>query len=278
MLTASVIIRTRNEAASLSSTLEGVLAQLQPPHEVIVIDSGSTDATLQIAARYPVRILTIPREEWNYSRALNRAAAAASGDILVCLSAHCPPVDRTWLESLLLHFDDPHVAGVWGPNLRPGIPAPDPGPPLRQESIDYDVHSRTWGLSNANSAVRRSLWEAFPFDETMPATEDKAWGQTAMGLGFCIVHEPAAAVWHERHRFISAYRRNRAVAAGFAIMFPELHVPFLHQLLVVARGAVRIVRFHLRQRDLGQVIADVQRIPTLIASIIGGFLGARRDR
>lgn len=278
MTTASVIIRTKNEEAMLGWTLERVFAQQPPPHEVIVIDSGSTDDTLAIAARYPTRILTIAPEEWNYSRALNRAAAQATGEILVCLSAHCRATNRSWLANLLRHFDDPLVAGVWGPNLRPGRLAPQPGSALRQVAADYNVTTRTWGLSNANSAVRRSLWRQVPFDETMPATEDKAWGRTVMNLGYCIVHEPAAAVWHDRHKFLSAYRRNRAVAAGFAVMFPQLHVPLLQQVYVIARGGVRTVRFHLGHRNLGHALHDLQRLPSLLASIVGGLLGSRRGR
>jgi rhamnosyltransferase len=100
---ASVIIRTKDEQAGLGATLEAVLGQHHRPHQVIVIDSGSRDRTLEIAYRYPVCTLSIPPREWGYSRALNRAAAHAHGDVLVCLSAHCVPVDDRWLGNLLRH-------------------------------------------------------------------------------------------------------------------------------------------------------------------------------
>src|SRR4051812_23585851 len=85
----SILIRTKDEAAAIGSTLTAVFRQSVYPHEVIVIDSGSKDETLAIAGRFPVKIMRIDPEEWSYSRALNRAAAAATGEALVCLSAHC---------------------------------------------------------------------------------------------------------------------------------------------------------------------------------------------
>lgn len=276
MLTASVIIRTKNEERGLGPTLDGVFRQRTAVHEVLVIDSGSTDGTLAVAARYPVRLLTIRPEEWSYSRALNRAAAEATGEVLVCLSAHCPPVDERWLEHLLRHFGDETVAGVWGPGLRPGRPVPEPQPPMRQEPGTYTAANRWWGLANANAAVRRSLWKELPFDESMPAAEDKAWGRAAMERGFSIVYEPRAAVWHERHTLLAAYRRNQAVAAGFALMFPELRRAPVEFLAVVSRAALRTARFHARNRDWSVLWYDLRRVPTALAAIVGSLRGSRR--
>jgi rhamnosyltransferase len=277
MRRASVIIRTKNEERALGLTLEAVLTQRVPPHEVLVIDSGSTDGTLLVAARYPVRVLTISPEEWGYPRALNRAAGEATGDVLVCLSAHCVPVDYDWLGNLLRHFEDPRVAGVWGTQLRPGRPLPSPGPPSCQERGTYGIHNRTWGLSNANSAVRRSLWERLPFNESMPATEDKEWGRAAMELGYCIVHDPAAGVWHGRHSVLDAYRRQRSVLRGFAMMFPELDRSQGAQLATAARAAWRTVRFHAANRELRVIRDDLRRAPASLAAIVGGLARVRRQ-
>jgi rhamnosyltransferase len=275
MKTASIIIRTKNEARSLGATLDGLFAQDLEPHEVFVIDSGSRDATLDIARRYPVRILEIPPKQWNYSRALNMGARAATGDFLVCLSAHCPPIGRDWLTNLLRHFDDPKVAAVWGPNLSPGRHTPSPGPPIRQEPGSYNVENRMFGLVNSNSALRRSLWLEFPFDEALPATEDKRWGQEAMARGYSVVHDPAAAVWHERHPAINSLRRNRAVMAGYAILFPELQSEG-NPVWIVVRGTWRKIALHARQRDAAKLWLDLRSAPSTLAAIMGNFLGGRR--
>ncbi|MGI8520705.1 MAG: glycosyltransferase, partial [Actinomycetota bacterium] len=69
MKTASILIRAKNEERDLGATLDRVFDQDLQPHEVFVIDSGSTDATLKVAARYPVRIIEIAPRDWSYSRA-----------------------------------------------------------------------------------------------------------------------------------------------------------------------------------------------------------------
>jgi rhamnosyltransferase len=272
---ASIIIRTKNEARTLGATLEAVLGQSVAPHEVLVIDSGSTDATVLLASRYPVRILRIRPQEWGYARAINRAAADATGDILVCLSAHCVPIDADWLGNLLRHFDDPSVAGVWGRQLRPGRPLANGAVLSRQEPGSYGMHNRTWGLSNANAAVRRALWQRLPFDESLPATEDKAWGRAVMELGYCIVHDPAAAVWHGQHSMLNAYRRQRAVAKGFAIMFPELDRRLAPQLAAAGRAALRTVRVHAVNPEPEAMWRDLRRAPASVAAILGGLTRVR---
>lgn len=239
------------------------------------MDSGSRDRTLEIAAGFPVKIRHIARREFNYSRALNLAARQATGEFLVCLSAHCPPVGDGWLANLLRHFDDPSVAAVWGPNYEPGRDSIEGGAPIRQEPGAYSFSTRQFGLNNANSALRRSLWLEFPFDEELPATEDKAWALEAMRRGFCLVYDPAAAVWHAAHPAANQFRRNRAIMAGYARLFPELGASEPHAAWILVRGVGRRMVLHARQRDLGKLWLDLKKAPSTIAAVIGNHLGHR---
>ena len=273
---ASVLIRTKNEAEDLDATLTAVLAQEPPPAEVIVIDSGSTDETVAIAQRHPVTVLHLAPEEWNYSRALNRAAEAATGDVLVCLSAHCPPTSNGWLGHLLGHFEDPMVAGVWGPGYKPGTALPAPGEPERQRPGTYTAENYLWGLSNANSAVRRRLWEDIPFDEDLPAAEDKAWGKVVLDKGYDIVYDPRASVWHAPHSMANAFRRNRAVYAGLRTLFPDLQRP--HPVRIVAKATIRNARSRARSRDVKGVGRDLKRVPGIVAALVGGYVAVLRRR
>lgn len=275
LTSASIIIRTKNEAKHLAMTLEGILDQSEPPHEIIVIDSGSSDDTVAIARRYPVRLLTIAPAEWNYSRAINMAAASATGEILVCLSAHCRPIDRDWLRNITSHFADPTVAGVWGPGYRPGRESPRAGPAERQ--THYGVENRSWGLSNSNGAIRRSLWEELPFDETLPATEDKAWGMAMISRGYVIVHDPAAAVWHAAHSPVNSYRRNRSVHSGYHMIFPGVKFTAWSQTAIVVRRGHQLLRERLQSRDFTGLARDLKRLAAILASLAGG-LAARNRR
>jgi glycosyltransferase involved in cell wall biosynthesis len=267
--TATVLIRTKNEEKHLPATLEAVQAQEPQPTAIIVIDSGSTDSTLEVAASYETRIIEIPPEEWSYPRSLNLGASNADSDILVSLSAHCVPVSKTWLESLLRHFDDPRVAGVWGPGHTPDRPIPLPAEPEWQMPGTYGPENRTWGLSNANAAIRRSLWMEFPFDERLPATEDKAWGREAMERGYCIVYEPSAGVWHVTHSPRNAYRRSKAVAEGFDLMFPSHHGKVPSPASRMLKAAFRRIGENMRNPSLRTLRTDLKRIPTLVAAVVG---------
>ena len=181
------------------------------------------------------------------------------------------PVDRNWLEALCAPFDDPDVAAVWGPSLRQGRPLSDPGPPILQQPGSYGFENRTWGLSNANSALRRPLWEQFPFDERLQAAEDKAWGMEAMSRGFTIAHEPRAAVWHERHTVRNAYLRNRKVAEGFSMIFPGAQDPKSGTVGRVGAAGTRSLWFNLRNPHPVTIWRDLRRVPSTVAAVVGAY-------
>src|SRR6266849_30215 len=108
MIETSVLIPTKNGAKDLEACLIAIFSQKGTrPFEVIVIDSGSTDATLEIARRYPVRIEHIPPETFHHARTRNYAAGLAKGEILVFLSQDAIPALDTWLAAFLSSLKEP---------------------------------------------------------------------------------------------------------------------------------------------------------------------------
>lgn len=77
--TVSVIIPAYNAERYLSAALDSVLNQTLPPHEVIVVDDGSTDGTAEICHRYGNRIVYIQQENQGQAGARNTAIKAATG-------------------------------------------------------------------------------------------------------------------------------------------------------------------------------------------------------
>ena len=110
----SIIIRCLNEEQHIGRLLSGIMEQTTQAVEIIVVDSGSTDATLSIAARYPVRIISIRPEDFSFGYALNVGCQAAQADILLFASAHVYPVYKDWLAQMLAPFANPKVALVYG--------------------------------------------------------------------------------------------------------------------------------------------------------------------
>ncbi|MCH8331700.1 MAG: glycosyltransferase family 2 protein, partial [Bacteroidetes bacterium] len=99
---ASIIIRTLNEEKHLNELLSCIEGQDTDglDYEVIIVDSGSTDNTLQIAMSHGCKILHITREEFSFGRSLNKGCAAAAGKFLVMISGHCVPTNGKWLQEL----------------------------------------------------------------------------------------------------------------------------------------------------------------------------------
>jgi glycosyltransferase involved in cell wall biosynthesis len=186
--TCSVVIRSKNEAAGIGAALRSVRSQTVTA-EIVVVDSGSTDATLAIAGPLADEVVTIPPETFSFGRALNIGARRASGSVVFALSAHCVLPDRHWIAQALGHYADPATAGTcW---YRPDPTAPvDPSAAPRPVSFADVAADPHVGFSNHASSWRRSVWEEEPFDEELTSCEDKEWMWRVMLAGWSIVADP----------------------------------------------------------------------------------------
>jgi rhamnosyltransferase len=217
LLLSSIVIRAKNEALHIGETLESVFSQQSTgPIEVIVVDSGSTDATLDIVQRFPVQLIEIPAESFTYGRSLNIGIAASRGDVIVSLSAHTLPIGSGWLTSLINPLSEPNVCGVYGRQ----VPRVDAG---RLEvfgmwftGVSSDrrrIHRSNPMFSNANGAFRRRLWEEEPFDEDVAGAEDLAWVRIMLRRGYVVVFEPEACAYHSHG--VPLGRHIRQIARDF---------------------------------------------------------------
>ena len=187
---ASVIVRARDKADTIERTLRALRGQTVDP-EIVVVDSGSRDATIRIAQRYCDVLVEMPGEEFSYGAALNLGAGRASAPIHFALSAHCVPADPRWIERSLAHYGDPRVAATVG-----GLYLPD-GSELREPFLQDAAHARRnpyWGYSNHAGSWRAEVWRRFGFDEALPAAEDREWSWRVLDAGWRIVVDPALHV------------------------------------------------------------------------------------
>ena len=193
----SIIIRTKNEEKWISHCLKSVFDQkINATLEVIVVDNKSTDHTLEIAKRFPIKKF-VEIEDFIPGKAINDGIRASSGDYIVCLSAHCIPQSDIWLKKLLINFDNNKIAGVYGRQLPLTYTDPvDKRDLLIVFGLDKRIQRKDYFFHNANSMIPRSIWEKFPFDENVTNIEDRVWGKKIIDNGFNIVYEPEASVYH----------------------------------------------------------------------------------
>jgi rhamnosyltransferase len=212
---ATVLIRAKNEAKDIGHTLELIRAQTEPC-EIVLVDSGSTDATVEIARGYDANVIEIAPESFTYGRALNIGARAATTPIVVPLSAHAFPPDEGWLERMLAAMGGSKVACACG-----GLADPN-GRPLTQPFVlDWDTAQRhpQWGYTNSAGAFRRDLHEQHPFREDMPFTEDKEWAWHWLQRGWTCVVAPDLTVDHDHSKdpIRETWTRARAEWIGFGM-------------------------------------------------------------
>lgn len=248
MPTVSVVIRACNEVRWIARVIDRVLEQ-SVQAEVVVVDSGSTDGTLEVARARLVTLVTVDPEDFTFGRALNIGIEAAAGEVVVALSAHAVPADGAWLGRLLAPFAESSVAATYGRHLPHG----DLDPFRAREVLDYwgaepgeDTADRV-RYSNSNGAIRRRLWQQHPFDEAMPYSEDDEWAAWVLAQGGRVVYVPDAAVYHSHSEGpVAWYRRQRAQAAAGGWPHPG-RSESLRRYAALARGDLRLVAGHPAQ-------------------------------
>jgi glycosyltransferase involved in cell wall biosynthesis len=200
--------------------------------EIVLVDSGSTDATRDIAAgsfgaTVVTTVVTLPPMSFTYGYALNTGVAAATGEIVVPLSAHAVPADRLWLAKLVTPFVvDPQLAGCFGRELQwPDATVSDHViATMRQTNADWPRYVPAGDLSkfsNTNEAVRRSAALAVPFEEEVPGGEDTLWASAVLQLGWRVLYTPVAQVWHGHHSSSSELVRLAAQSLSTRAMARE---------------------------------------------------------
>lgn len=113
----SIIIRTYNEQKHIGEVLESLKRQSYENYEIILVDSESTDMTLEIAKKYDIKIVSILKKDFNYSYASNIGVNNSTGDIICFLSGHSVPVKENYLEEINNIFRNEKIGGCYGDTI-----------------------------------------------------------------------------------------------------------------------------------------------------------------
>ena len=257
----SVVIRTLNEARHLPA----LLASLQQQQlggkscEVVLVDSGSTDGTLQIAQDHGCRIVHIAKQEFSFGRSLNLGCLAAQGDVLVFVSGHCIPCTPDWLERLVAPLGKDDVVYSYGGQMGGE----------KTHFSEHQIFAKYFPqrsqvpqdgfyCNNANAALLRSEWERIRFDEELTGLEDMHLAKELVQRGSRIAYVAEAKVFHLHDEgWRQVKRRFEREAIALQRIMPEVHLTLLDVIRYAASAILLDLGAALNERRLGRHFTQI---------------------
>ena len=209
----SIIILAKNEGSNIKACLDAIFRQkIDYSYEVILIDSGSKDSTIDIAKNYNVRIHEIPPREFRHGKTRNLGGELAKGKYLVYLTADALPADENWLLGLINAIREVDDAAA---SYSRHIPKEGTSPmerwdinkvnPMRKEvkRLTHPVSRiemrRLISFQDISSCIKKEAWEKIKFNEDIIMSEDQDWAKRALQAGYSVVYEPASVVMHSHN-------------------------------------------------------------------------------
>lgn len=292
----SVVIPTKNGGAIFRETLEALKnQQYEGQIELVIIDSGSTDDTIDIAKRYGAVVESIHPREFNHGLTRNRGIEMASGEIIVIMSQDAVPGDEYLVKNFVAAFDDPKVAGAYARQ----VPRDDADILTKRnlnrwltgrktEEIrwisDWDEYQKLsplqrhhfYNFDDVCSAVRKSVWCQIPF-RANDFGEDIDWSQQVLEAGWKIAYWPRSYVIHSHNRSIMYdYTRNRQTFKKLYQQYGLYFVASRQQVLRLAmQTTIRDWKYVLQhEKNSLRLMKMILWIPFLsMATIFGQYKG-----
>ena len=298
----SVVIPTKNGGGLFRDVMEGLCRQqFEGTIEILIVDSGSSDGTVDVARNYGAKVLFIKPSEFNHGTTRNFGIQRALSETIVLMTQDAVPANEYLIKSLFMAFDDPNVAGVYARQ----IPRPEADIITRRNldawltgemkprmtSIDdmkqYSalppmVRYKLCNFDNVCSAVRRSVWQQIHFKKSSFG-EDIEWGKDVLEAGWKIAYSPEACVIHSHNRSLwYEYKRTYLCHYRLYELFGLTTVPsFFHALGSAIRGTLCDWRYIVanQKSDAGAMIYQLVRTPALnTLSTFAQYRGASDQR
>jgi rhamnosyltransferase len=268
-----MVVRSLNEEQHIGRLLTGLDHQTVRPDRVVLVDSGSTDATVEIAKRFGAQVESIPPERFSFGRSLNLGCSALDTELIVIVSAHVYPVYDTWLERLVEPFEDDRIALAYGRQVGDHRTKFAEEQLMRrwfpEQSTPRQIHPF---CNNANAAVRRDVWVAQPYDEELTGLEDVDWARRALEKGYLLSYVAESAVVHVHEETWDQLRnRYRREAIAHRRIYKEQRMSALEALVVGIRNVTADYTTAAKQ---GLLLHNLLSIPAFhSAQFIGAYQG-----
>jgi len=218
----SIIMRSFNEGWALRQTLPALHAQDWKNWELIVIDSGSQDGSVELIRQAaPCHFIQLRPQDYNPARVMNLGMKLAGSEIAIFLNADATPQGAGWLRPLATALQEARTAAAFGRQ----IPRPDCRAVFAHDyarCFGPDRASARWEhfFSMASSGVRKDVWARRGFLETMQFSEDDEYTRWCRAEGWEVVYCPDSVVMHS-HNYTpgQAYKRSFGEARALAAVW-----------------------------------------------------------
>lgn len=236
----SIIIPVRNREKDLARCLHSLCNLRYPARrlEIIVVDDASSDGSLQVAAKYPVRSLSVKNRR-QAAGCRNLAAGRAKGRILAFIDSDCV-ADPSWLIELLPAFRDPAVGAVGGLvdayfeekglDRYEKVKSPLQVSSWHKRSSEKERH---FYVPSCNLLIRRDLfWELGGFREDLHVGEDVDLCWRLQRLCKIVEYKPVGKIYHRHRNHLWPFCRRRFQYGTSEPVLQQLHPDRAKQFLL----------------------------------------------
>lgn len=255
----TLILRNKNAADILPQTLSALFSQNYQNFQLWVVDSGSTDDSLEILSQYPCRIECISAGDYYPGPVLNQMVAQSQTPWVGFLNSDAVMLGPQTLREMVAALDAPGVQAVFARQL----PRPEAASWVRQDyarAFPATAPTPPWmPMSLPLALMRRSAWEAHPFYRWAWGSEDTEWGTWARSEGYLVRYVPSAQIMHS-HNYSLRQLYGRRFIEGEADALIQGPSFGWQQMLRRGLGSVlRDLSFDLREREWADLLRIVPR-------------------
>lgn len=276
----SIVFRALNEEKYFEQALQACREQVLDDltFDIVLVDSGSTDRTLEIAEKYDCQIVHIPKHQFSFGRSLNWGCEAASGDYLIFISAHCIPTHNRWLQNLIQPLLDNIATYSYGRQLGNEASKFSEKQLFAKYFPDFDKSPQDgFFINNANSAITKSAWQTFKFDEDVTGLEDMVLGKQLVGAGEKIAYIADAPVIHiHEESYRQVRRRYYREALTLRAVLPEVHMSFFDFLHYTMAGISNDFGVAKKQKTLFKNMGEITLFRVM--QFWGSYRGQNENR
>lgn len=299
---ASIIIPTKNAGSKFKEVLDAIFSQETTyEYEVICVDSGSSDETLNLIKQHPISLFEIEPSDFGHGKTRNFGASKGTGDFIVFITQDALPAHNKWLQNLVDAFKlDEDIVGGFGKhfvyddcNILDARDINAHFDLLGNENkviyiddwtryyTDTKYYNHISLFSDNNACIKRHVWEKYPYPDVNFA-EDQIWMRRMLELGFKKVYCPNAPVYHSHNyrirslftRYYDEYQASYLVFDGFKIASRWTRVP--HEICWQIRADLRLIK-SLNLKGFEKIRWINYSIWRETAKHVGGYLGGQSN-